>query len=100
MSAILSKETKYGTSATFWRLRYAAIDRDEETLTVIISGYISEDAYNAGASPVESWTETYGKESLPFDLNNLQPGTPEYALFGAFYMLVMQDPFFTGATPV
>lgn len=100
MSAILSKETKYGTNATFWRLKYAAIDRDDETLTIIISGYISEEAYNLGASPVDNWTQTYGKDLLPFNLNDLKPETPEYLLFGSFYNLIMSDSYFSGAIKV
>ena len=100
MSALLEKPTGYGTPATFWRLYKIVINRRSPGITVHIGGYISEAAFDAGAEPVSMYQRELGQEEIPFDLNNLTPGTPAYQLFGLMYSTIMADQFFSGAQPI
>lgn len=101
MSAILEKQTEFGTSANFWRLQSVEISREGlGALNVLIYGYISEEAFNSGASPISHFQKTIIGSDIPFNVNNLEPGTPAYALFGLTYMSIMNDTFFEGAIQI
>jgi len=101
MSAVIIKPTGYGTPAQFWRLSDVDIWRKQGGgMRVTIAGYVSQEAYEAGAEPISYYTKELTQDEIPFDLNNLAPGTPAYALFGLMYTQVMADPFFTGAKPI
>lgn len=101
MSAELQKPTSYGTPAGFWRLSDVEIWRkDGGGMRVTIAGYVSQAAYEAGAEPIAHYSRELTAGEIPFDLNDLQPGGPAYALFGLMYSTIMADSFFEGAIAV
>lgn len=101
MSAILEKPTGYGTPAVFWRLYDVSIWRKGGGgMRVTIAGYVDQAAFAAGAEPISYYTRELGQGEIPFDLNNLTPGSPAYQLFGLMYSTIMADPFFSGAQPI
>lgn len=100
MSAELTKQTTYGTPATFWRLGNVEMIRKDNIVRVLIYGYANEEAFLLGGNPLSVFVKEISGSDVGLDLNNLEPNTPAYFLFGQFYQYVMQDEFFTGAIPV
>ena len=102
MSATIIKQTDYGDTASFFRLSFMAIDRENLQVTIIIRGYVSQEAYNEKAKHKVSKEYILEGDWLAPYLNDLETNPLTVSqLFELFYSLTVgQDPYFLGATKI
>jgi hypothetical protein len=66
MAYVITKRTRFGTDATYWKISDLRIDLDSKAVTFTINGWASQALRNdVTAAPLESYAYTFTADRFP-----------------------------------